>query len=45
VRRAVDLYLNDKKRWSEIMRRGMETDFSWTESAKMYKKIYKDLCK
>jgi starch synthase len=45
VRRAVDLYLNDKKRWSEMMRRGMKADFSWTESAKTYKKIYKGICK
>jgi starch synthase len=45
VRRAVDLYFNDKKRWKALMKRGMERDFSWTESAKAYKKMYREICK
>jgi starch synthase len=44
VRRAVDLFGNNKKRFSEMMVRGMKADFSWTESAKAYKKLYKDIC-
>jgi starch synthase len=45
VRRAVDLYYNDKIRWKELMTRGMVRDFSWTESAKAYRKLYKEICK
>jgi starch synthase len=44
IRRAVDLYLSDKKRWNGVMLRGMKADFSWTESAKAYKRMYKDIC-
>jgi starch synthase len=43
VRRAADLYVGDKKSWTAMMKRGMKKDFSWTESAKAYKKIYKDV--
>ncbi|MDR0294004.1 MAG: glycogen synthase GlgA [Oscillospiraceae bacterium] len=45
VRRAVDLYHNHKNRWAALMKRGMSSDFSWTESARMYKKLYKEICK
>ncbi|MDR0325228.1 MAG: glycogen synthase GlgA [Oscillospiraceae bacterium] len=45
VQRAVELYYNDKKRWKELMKRGMTRDFSWTDSAKAYKKLYRDTCK
>jgi starch synthase len=44
VRRAVDLYCGDKKRWKAMMKRGMTRDFSWTESAKAYKKLYREIC-
>jgi starch synthase len=45
IRRAVELYTTDKKRWTALMKRGMERDFSWTESAKAYKKLYREICK
>jgi starch synthase len=45
IQRAVDLYHNDPKRWKALMKRGMTKDFSWTESAKEYKKLYKDICR
>ncbi|MCL2002982.1 MAG: glycogen synthase GlgA [Oscillospiraceae bacterium] len=45
VRRAVDLYHGDKNRWKDIMKRGMTRDFSWAESAKAYKQLYKDICR
>jgi starch synthase len=45
VRRAVDLYYSDKKSWNALMKRGMAGDFCWKDSAKAYKKLYKDICK
>jgi starch synthase len=45
VRRAADLYHNDQQNWKALMKRCMKRDFSWTESAKEYKKLYKEVCK
>jgi starch synthase len=45
VRRAADLYGGEKGKWKAMMKRGMKRDFSWTESAKAYKKMYRSICK
>lgn len=34
----------DKPRWSKIVRRAMETDFSWKSSAQKYIALYERLC-
>ncbi len=39
VRRALDIF-QDKKTWTEIMKRGMQQDFSWKASAKRYIELY-----
>ena len=41
--RAVSVYYNDKEAWSGLMRRGMEADFSWGRSAKIYEDIYRSI--
>ena len=40
VRRAVRAY-KDRKLWKELVRRGMETDFSWDRSAARYLEVYR----
>lgn len=42
VSRALDAY-RDTKRWNEIRRRGMKTDFGWKRSASAYKALYLSL--
>ena len=42
VARAIDLY-KDKEKWSALVKRVMEIDFSWSASAKEYLKLYKQL--
>ncbi len=42
IRRAVDVYFNGKDRWAELQKRGMSRDFGWAESAKAYKKLYRE---
>jgi starch synthase len=40
---AVKLYKEDRTRWDEIVKRNMETDFSWARSAAEYMRLYADL--
>lgn len=40
---ACDLYCGDKKHWMSLMQNGMTKDYSWTVSAKEYRKLYKGL--
>ncbi len=40
---AVKLWCKNGKSWQKMMSRAMEKDFSWTKSAKIYLKLYKDL--
>lgn len=40
--RAIELYSN-KDRLGEVIKRAMESDFSWLKSAKEYEKLYKEL--
>lgn len=39
---ACELY-NDAEVWSELVKNGMNTDFSWKKSAKKYTKLYDEL--
>jgi starch synthase len=41
IRRAVDLYYNDKKQWRKMQINAMKKDFSWKASAKKYIWLYK----
>lgn len=41
--RALKLYQEDRKKWNEIAKRGMQQDFSWTNSAKKYLNLYQEL--
>ncbi len=43
VRRAVGFYRGDKAVWDALVKRGMESDFSWEHSAKEYREIYQKL--
>ena len=40
VRRATNVYYDDKAAWAGIVRRDMEADFSWDRSAKEYVEVY-----
>jgi starch synthase len=42
VRTAVQAY-SDQSGWREMMRRGMQKDFSWTRSAAAYSELYRRL--
>ncbi len=44
IKRALDLY-KSKKQWREMIKRGMQADFSWENSAKAYLEIYKEIKK
>ncbi|HHE32425.1 MAG TPA: starch synthase [Chlorobaculum parvum] len=33
----------DKERWAELMREGMERDFSWSASAEQYAELYREI--
>jgi len=40
LRSAVALYRSDKRAWQTLMRNGMAQDYSWTNSAREYTKVY-----
>jgi len=40
IRRAVQLYANNRPEWNRLLRRGMRCDFSWEESAREYLNWY-----
>ncbi len=42
VARAVELY-NDKKKWAALLKTVMDTDFSWSVSAKKYIDLYRNV--
>ncbi len=44
IKRALAVY-KDPGAWGKIVKRAMESDFSWNNSAKKYISIYKKLCK
>lgn len=41
IRRAVDIYYNQKERWHKMQIEAMKKDFSWESSAKKYMWLYK----
>lgn len=43
IRYAQKVYNDDKDSWIQIMRRGMEKDFSWSRSAREYEYLYDEL--
>ena len=40
IRYAKNVYRNKKREWNKIIDRGMEKDFSWNNSAKLYEELY-----
>ena len=44
LKRAKDTY-NDKDEWNALIRRAMNCNFSWNNSAKLYIKLYEELCR
>lgn len=42
---ACDVYKNKKEAWAWLMRNGMESDFSWNNSASKYLELYRDVIK
>ena len=40
---AKDTYYNQKREWNKIVKRGMEQDFSWKNSAQQYAELYEQL--
>ena len=43
INRAKTLYFEDRGRWDEMVRRDMEKNLSWENSAKQYKDLYLEL--
>jgi starch synthase len=41
LRWAIDTYYNNLKAWRRMQRRAMQVDFSWTNSAQQYIKLYR----
>ena len=40
LRAAAALYRSDKNAWQTLMRNGMAQDYSWTNSAREYVRVY-----
>ncbi len=45
IRYALHVYYHDASAWNQLVQTAMNTDYSWTVSAKAYKKIYTKLTK
>ena len=43
IKRALNIYQNNKKEWNEILKRCMKSKFTWNDSARMYLSIYKEI--
>ena len=43
VRYANEVYTKKKRRWNQIVERGMKMDFSWKTSAKKYEALYAEM--
>lgn len=41
--RAATLHRKNPKQWEELVQRGMRADWSWTQSAQAYLRLYRDL--
>lgn len=40
---AIDLYWNDQKTWTQLMKSAMAKDFSWEKSSRLYLALYQKL--
>ncbi|MBN2540137.1 MAG: glycogen synthase GlgA [Bacilli bacterium] len=45
IRYAMHIFYHNPKSWNIIVKHAMESDYSWTQSAKEYRKLYKQLMK
>lgn len=45
LNRALDLYKSDPKGWEQLVRRGMQSDFTWKRSAEQYHSLYQQIKK
>ncbi len=45
IRYAMHLFYHNPDSWEILMRHAMNSDYSWTQSAKEYRKLYKDILK
>ena len=43
IRRAKDLFTTNKRRWNQMIERGMRKNFSWSASAVKYQELYTEL--
>jgi len=43
IKRAIDLYKNNKKAWLKIQKLGMKSNFTWLNSSKLYINLYKKI--
>ncbi|RLC38529.1 hypothetical protein DRH27_02015, partial [Candidatus Falkowbacteria bacterium] len=43
LRKALDVYYENPKKWKELQKNCMRRDFSWDKSAREYVKLYKQL--
>ena len=41
---AEQTYYDNRKAWNNIVKRGMQQDFSWNSSARKYEALYNELC-
>lgn len=45
IKKCVKLYMTDKVKWEELVKRAMTHDFSWEKSAAAYMEVYQDAIK
>jgi starch synthase len=45
IERAMDVFRKDKKSWTRIMRNGMAKHYSWSEPAKEYVEVYRQVAR
>ncbi len=45
IREALSLYRTDKKAWKKLVKKAMETDFTWSTSSGYYEELYLGLVK
>ncbi|MBN1299644.1 MAG: glycogen synthase GlgA [Melioribacteraceae bacterium] len=43
IKRALQIFSEDKKTWTKIMRTGMKSNFTWLNSSKNYVELYKTI--
>lgn len=45
IHEALDVYRNNKEEWAKLVKKAMETDFTWSTSSKYYEGLYLGLLK